>query len=73
MFSTTCLASKPLVKLFLILALTGTSGCATSSAVTDYCLIAGPITYSSMDTPETIDQIVKHNSDFLCACRDDCA
>ena len=67
--------SRRLVKLLgLILTATALSGCMTSSAgQTDYCLIAGPIYFSDLDTPETVSQIVKHNSDYLCACKDDCA
>ena len=45
----------------------------SSAGQTDYCLIAGPIYFSDLDTPETVSQIVKHNSDYLCACKDDCA
>lgn len=49
------------------------SGCATSSPVqTDYCLIAKPIYDSPRDTAETRAQVLRHNSDWLCHCEDDC-
>jgi hypothetical protein len=44
----------------------------SSAGQTDYCLIAGPIYFSDLDTPETVNQIIKHNSDYLCVCKDDC-
>jgi hypothetical protein len=37
----------------------------------DYCRIAGPITYDTKaDTPETVKQIERHNSQWACLCDD---
>jgi len=68
-----CGAYRPLVTLLPILLLAGLTGCATGSAApSDYCLIAKPITYSPQDTPGTVAQIEQHNSDYVCACEQDC-
>lgn len=59
--------------LLMILLLVVATGCATSSGVTsNYCLIATPISYSVLDTPETVAQIERHNSDWSCTCAEDC-
>ena len=52
----------------LIMTLIITTGCATGIAVSDYCLIAKPISTSVMDTPETEVQVIRHNAiyDDLC-------
>lgn len=48
-------------------------GCATGSPVqNDYCVIAKPIYDSPRDTPETREQVLAHNNDWLCTCEDDC-
>ena len=64
---------KPL-SMLLILAVT--SACVPDStvpAVSDYCAIAKPITYDSVnDTAETVSEIEKHNSKFVCVCEHDC-
>ncbi len=66
-------ASKLPAMLLLTLTAIGLSACGTSSGATDsYCLIAKPITYSSQDTPETVEQIERHNSDWTCKCGNDC-
>ena len=64
--------SRHPVKLWPILILAGLTGCATSTPVSDYCLMASPIFYSMADTPETVAQIERHNSDYECACNEDC-
>lgn len=39
----------------------------------DYCRIAKPIYYDyEKDTPETVAQIERHNSRFVCVCEQDC-
>jgi hypothetical protein len=48
------------------------SGCASTSPVSDYCLIAKPIFDSPQDTPETRAQVLEHNSAWVCRCEDDC-
>ena len=63
-------AGKPKLILATALAL---SGCATSSAVIDTsCTLFSPITFSSKDTPETRQQVERHNSKWVCRCRKDC-
>jgi hypothetical protein len=49
------------------------NGCATdlTGAVTqgEYCRIAKPISYDSkVDTPETVQQVERHNSQWACLC-----
>jgi hypothetical protein len=40
----------------------------------DYCRIAKPIYYDyEKDTPETVAQIERHNSRFVCVCEQDCS
>lgn len=61
--------------LSLLLILSATSGCVTGSTevVGDYCRIAIPITYDrKADTTETVTQIEKHNSQWVCVCEGDC-
>lgn len=53
------------------------SGCAHGSTapviVSDYCTIAAPISFdSAVDSPETVAEIEKHNSKWVCVCEDDC-
>ena len=52
----------------LMLILITATGCATGIAVSDYCLIAFPISTSYQDTPETEAQVIRHNAiyDDLC-------
>jgi hypothetical protein len=39
----------------------------------NYCLIAKPISYDSVaDTPDTVQQIELHNSQWTCVCEADC-
>lgn len=39
----------------------------------NYCLIAKPISYDSVaDTPDTVQQIERHNSQYVCVCEADC-
>jgi hypothetical protein len=65
--------SKRAGLLLTIPLLAGLTGCATGSPVqTDYCLIARPIHDSPRDTAETREQVLRHNSDWLCHCEDDC-
>ena len=60
--------------LSLILIAGALTGCGTASSVTsDYCLIAKPIYDSPQDTAETREQVLEHNSAYLCRCEDDCA
>jgi len=63
--------------LSLCLILSGTSACVTGSTGVavrnDYCRIAHPISYDGeADTAETVGQIEKHNSQFVCLCENDC-
>lgn len=65
--------SKRAGLLLTILAVAALSGCETNSpAQNDYCLIAVPIHDSALDTAETRAQVLRHNSDWLCRCKDDC-
>jgi hypothetical protein len=67
-----------LVKLpavFLILSVL--SACVAGSTgvvvASEYCRIAQPISYDGKaDTPETVGQIEKHNSQYVCLCENDC-
>ncbi len=62
---------KKLKLLWLLPILSATSGCVTASTgvVGDYCRIASPITYDrKADTTETVTQIEKHNSQWVCVC-----
>jgi hypothetical protein len=68
---------KRLKLLSLPLILSATSACVhdlTEAEIKgDYCRIAGPITYDTKaDTPETVKQIERHNSQFVCVCEGDC-
>lgn len=59
------------------LILSATSGCVHVSTdpvpLSNYCLIAKPISYDSVaDTPETVQQIERHNSQYVCVCEADC-
>lgn len=62
--------------LSLLLILSATSACVTASTapvVSDYCRIAGPISYdTAKDTAETIAEIEAHNSKYVCVCENDC-
>lgn len=69
--------SKKLKRLWPLLILSATSGCATVSTapavVSDYCQIATPISYDTeRDSPETVAEIEAHNSKWVCVCEDDC-
>lgn len=52
------------------------SGCVGNMSVPKgsefYCLTAKPIHDSPLDTPETREQVLAHNSDYACTCEDDC-
>ncbi len=66
-----------LKKLWPLLILSATSGCATVSTapavVSDYCRIATPISYdATSDTAETVVEIEAHNSKWVCVCENDC-
>lgn len=68
---------KKLRLLSVLLTLSATSGCAHVSTdpvpLNNYCLIAKPISYDSVaDTPETVQQIERHNSQYVCVCEADC-
>lgn len=59
------------------LILSATSGCVHVSTdpvpLNNYCLIAKPISYDSVaDTPDTVQQIELHNSQWTCVCEADC-
>ena len=61
----------------LCLTLSATSACVTGSTggvqSNSYCAIAKPISYDGKaDTAETVGQIEKHNSQFICLCENDC-
>ena len=63
--------------LSLCLILSVTSGCAIGSTgpapASSYCVIAQPLGYdSASDTPETVAQIERHNSQYMCVCESDC-
>lgn len=63
--------------LSLSLILSATSACVTGSTgvvtPSEYCRIARPISYDGKaDTAETVSQIEKHNSQFVCLCENDC-
>lgn len=69
--------SSWLKPLSALLTLSVMSGCAHDltgvDTVSEYCRIAEPITYDSeADTPETVRQIEKHNSQWACVCESDC-
>lgn len=45
------------------------SGCASDTRVTDSsCAVFAPITHSSRDTAETVEQIVTHNAKWDSVC-----
>lgn len=49
------------------------AGCASvSSAASEFCQIAEPITWAEADTQETLRQIHRHNAKWLCVCEGDC-
>jgi len=59
------------------LILSALSGCVTASTVPvpidSYCAIARPMAYDSLkDTPETVEAIENHNSQWVCVCESDC-
>lgn len=63
--------------LLLCLTLSATSGCVTASTgpapASSYCAIASAISYDSeADTAETVAQIERHNSQYVCVCENDC-
>lgn len=71
------LRCKKLRLLSVLLTLSATSGCAHVSTdpvpLNNYCSIAQPIYYNSkVDTPDTVQQIEKHNSKWACVCESDC-
>lgn len=46
---------------------------APAPAAGEYCRIARPIGYdSTRDTPETVAEIERHNSQWTCVCEGDC-
>ena len=49
-------------------------GCALGSSVpmSEYCLIASPITFSESNTVGTRFQIHRHNAKWVCVCEDEC-
>lgn len=69
-----------LVALLILLTLLVISACESASVAVpppaiegDYCRIATPIYYDvDKDTPETVAQIEKHNSKWVCVCEKDC-
>ncbi len=74
---------KPLIMLMPLPILCATSACVkntteTVRSVSDYGLIAAPITYAGgkdtdgIDTAETVAQIKKHNSRYACVVDKDC-
>lgn len=68
---------KKLNALCLTPILIALSGCVHGSTapviISDYCKIAAPISYdSAADTPATVAEIEKHNSQWVCVCEDDC-
>jgi hypothetical protein len=58
--------------------LIGVTACASVSTTpppvtNQYCSLASPIRYDSrLDRPETVAQIEKHNSVWVCLCEHDC-
>ena len=57
--------------------LIGVTACASVSTppqmANQYCAVAAPIRYDSrLDRPETVAQIEKHNSVWVCLCEQDC-
>lgn len=62
-----CSGRRALVSGLIVMLITAT-GCATGIAVSDYCLIAFPISTSVLDTPKTEAQVIRHNAiyDDLC-------
>ena len=65
---------KPLWLSPILFALTGcVSGSTAPAVVSDYCRIAQPISYDTkIDSPETVAEIEKHNSKWVCVCENDC-
>lgn len=69
---------RRLKKLSLALTMFALSACAhggidPARTVSDYCLIARPITYDSrQDNPLTVTQVEEHNSKWACVCEGDC-
>jgi len=64
-----------LLPLFLILSVTSACVAGSTGIVTpsEYCRIARPIFYDGKaDTAGTVDQIERHNSQFVCLCENDC-
>lgn len=75
--------SRKLHVLILSLILSVNSGCARSTTetvrtISDYKLLAFPISYANgtdtdgIDTKQTVDQIKKHNSRYECVVNNDC-
>ena len=75
--------SKPPIALMPLAILCATSACVKSTtetvrSVSDYALIAAPITYADgkdtdgIDTAKTVTQIKKHNSRYECVVNKDC-
>ena len=69
--------SKRRNKLWLLPMLIALSGCVHGSTapavVSDYCRIAEPISYDTeRDSAETVAEIEKHNSKWVCVCENDC-
>ncbi len=67
---------KPKLLLPLLI-LCVTSGCATGSTapvvISDYCRIAKPLSYdTTRDSVETVKEVEKHNSKWVCLCENDC-
>lgn len=57
----------------LSLTLIGIAGCATASRGIDTsCSSFSPITVSRRDTPETAEQVHRHNRRWVCLCENDC-
>ena len=75
MRSTVRLNWVKLLSLSLILSATSACVAGSTGVVTpsEYCRIARAISYDSKaDTAETVGQIEKHNSQFVCLCENDC-
>jgi len=72
------IAKSNWVKLLsLSLILSATSACVAGSTgvvtPSEYCRIARAISYDGKaDTAETVSQIEKHNSQYVCLCENDC-
>jgi len=60
----------------LSLILPAMSACVTGSTapvVSEYCRIAKPLTFDGIaDSAETVRQIERHNSQWVCVCEHDC-